>query len=119
VVKNQHLLAALAALGVVNVLAVGALVVSERGSARGMARLEHELNEARDEQRRTAATLGAEAAEVRGQLQEALSSVDALREEVAKARSQLARTRQALRAVEERLEKAAPADAKGAGGEGR
>ncbi len=106
--KNQHLLAALVALGAVNVIAFCSLISGERESARGLKSLGHELNAAREEHRQAAEGLLQQTGELRRRLDESQSAVEQLRGEVQEVRGQLARTRKALEAVEERLEKPAP-----------
>lgn len=103
--KNQHLLAGLVVLGVVNFLTFLALLFAERDSTRGLSRLERELTAARDEHRR--------AAEVTQlQLKETGTTIEQLREEVDRLQALLAMTRKSLEAAKERLDKLAPPDDK-------
>jgi chromosome segregation ATPase len=105
IVKNQHLLLGLVALGVVNVLAFFGMMSGERDSARAVRGLEGQLNGAREEQRQATERFGRENEELKGQLQEAYSTISQLQGDVGRLQNQLSRTRRALEAVEERLDK--------------
>jgi chromosome segregation ATPase len=108
-VKNQHLLAGLMILGVVNLLAFFGVMSGERDSAREVKGLAGQLTALRDEEKRRAEELGREAGELRRDLDEARSTIAQLRGDVDKAQALLAKTRKALEAVEEKLEKPAAA----------
>jgi uncharacterized membrane protein len=95
-VKNQHLLAALVVLGVVNLLAFFGLMSGERASAR-------ELAAAREEQKRAADAAAKETSALHQRLEEARAAIVQLHGELEQVRSQLAKTRRALETVEEKL----------------
>jgi peptidoglycan hydrolase CwlO-like protein len=115
IVKNQHLLGGLVVLGAVNVLAFIGMMSGERDSARTIRGLEYQLNGAREEQKQVAERLSRETEELKGQLQEAYSTINQLQVDIGKLQNQLNRTRRALDAIEERLEK--PATKEGGGKE--
>ncbi len=106
-VKNRHLLAAIVALGAVNLLAFVSLIFSERASARGLRALERDAAADREELRRLVDALQIEAGERHRQVEELRAGVEQVRDELVKVRALAAETRKALEAVEERLNKSA------------
>jgi septal ring factor EnvC (AmiA/AmiB activator) len=114
-VKNQHLLGGLVALGAINVVAFLGLISAERASAVAYKSLERDFAAARDERRQETEKLTRQADDLRQKLEDANSLIGQLRTDMEKVESRLVRTRRALEAVEERLDKPAPAGAKEAG----
>jgi septal ring factor EnvC (AmiA/AmiB activator) len=114
-VKNQHLLIGLVAIGAINVLAILGLLSGERESTRSIKGLERDLATAREEQRQSAEKFGRATDELHRDLEETQSAIGQLRNEMERVQERLVKTRRALDAMEERLEKQAPAAPKEAG----
>jgi chromosome segregation ATPase len=106
--KNQHLLAGLVVLGVVNVLALLGLMSGERESTRALNGVEQELVTAREEHKKGLERLGRQNEELQRGLDEARSTIGQLREEADTTRDRMARLRKQVAELDERTSKPPP-----------